>query len=262
MGLTNKQTAERWASGAQESGRSSGGHVFFEGHRLYSYGYHYLTGYIVRDGEHSTRPWVLLNADKYSVTTGSHTRDAWEAVYHGIPAAKIVHVPGLTALGRLFYRRDTDGVCSPETKAAVREWAVAQYVNKDCASEAIGGLEAVFALFNMSRSVNAVRKEAEARKRYEARRQERDKRHALKRNLRLFRELTDADRKNILMECQSANRCRWKAKEALELMRFAKQTRQSESLVNRIRDYRREARARAEKLEREEWARYNARQAA
>lgn len=83
----NDQCAHVWASQSQESGRGSKGSVYFEGGALYSYGSHFLTGFILGET-------VFLNADSYSVSTSRHQSAARWASRH----LKQVFLPDLTQL--------------------------------------------------------------------------------------------------------------------------------------------------------------------
>lgn len=69
-----EMVAHVWAQGRQESGRNSARSVFFEGAKLFSYGSHFLTGYLLPDGA------AFLNEGRYSVSTSRHQSDARHAV--------------------------------------------------------------------------------------------------------------------------------------------------------------------------------------
>lgn len=74
------QVAHVWAQGRQAEGRNSARRVYFEGPRLFSYGSHFLTGYLLPDGA------AFLNSARYSVSTSRHCRDAAGAVRgRGLP---------------------------------------------------------------------------------------------------------------------------------------------------------------------------------
>jgi len=78
---SNDMVAHIWAQGNKDSGKSNNGQFYFEGRELYSYGSHYLAGFLMPDGT------ALLNADSYSPTTGKHMSYAARAVaykYHSI----------------------------------------------------------------------------------------------------------------------------------------------------------------------------------
>lgn len=66
--------AHVWAQGTQEEGRNPTRTVYFDGPRLFSYGSHFLTGYLLPDGA------AFLNSGRYSVSTSRHQSDARHAI--------------------------------------------------------------------------------------------------------------------------------------------------------------------------------------
>lgn len=66
--------AHVWAQGTQEEGRNAARRVYFDGPRLFSYGAHFLTAYLLPDGA------AFLNSGRYSVSTSRHQSDARHAV--------------------------------------------------------------------------------------------------------------------------------------------------------------------------------------
>lgn len=86
------RVAHLWAHQAQDSAKYRD-NFYFTGRALFSYGTHYLVGYIMPDGVNS-RDVALLNADPNSVTTNGHRRDAAHAVSHMAQYT----LPGLTDL--------------------------------------------------------------------------------------------------------------------------------------------------------------------
>lgn len=72
--FNNDMVAHVWNSQSQTFGRSNNGNYYFEGRALYSYGSHFLVGYIMPDGT------ALLNGDSYSTSTSGHQSDARRAV--------------------------------------------------------------------------------------------------------------------------------------------------------------------------------------
>lgn len=103
----NRTVAKIWAAGKGDA-QSNNGQFFNRGNMLFSYGTHYLAGYIVPDQylpEGSvTRDrmtvLVLINAKKVSPTTGKHTsmaRQAAASLAREIPGSVpvIVNVPDL-----------------------------------------------------------------------------------------------------------------------------------------------------------------------
>lgn len=74
----NDMVAHVWAQQNADAtaGQSGNGNFFFRGRTLYSYGTHFVVGFIMPDGV------AFLNADSYSVSTSGHQSDAAGAVRH------------------------------------------------------------------------------------------------------------------------------------------------------------------------------------
>ncbi len=87
----NSMVAHVWANQSERYGRSNNGNFYFEGPALYSYGSHFLVGYIMPDGT------ALLNASSYSMSTSGHQSDAGCAV-HG----RSLYIRNLTVLRTLL----------------------------------------------------------------------------------------------------------------------------------------------------------------
>lgn len=97
----NSGIAHVWAQGRYSFGRTGNGNLYFHGPALYSYGSHYVAGYILPalDAAANWQPGVaLLNADSYSVSTSQHVGDAASAARHRSP----LWVPNLTELARVL----------------------------------------------------------------------------------------------------------------------------------------------------------------
>ena len=62
----NREVFHVYAQQSQEEGRTSSGNVFFEGKKIYSYGYHYLLGEFINDNT------IIINDRGYSSTTAKH----------------------------------------------------------------------------------------------------------------------------------------------------------------------------------------------
>lgn len=86
--FSNDMVAHVWAQQTQNEGRSHNGNSFFEGPAIYSYGRHFVVGYIMPDGT------ALLNRDTYSISTSRHQSEARGAVRH----RTCFTLPGLTNL--------------------------------------------------------------------------------------------------------------------------------------------------------------------
>lgn len=70
----NSMTAHVWAQNTQSEGRSHNGNLYFDGATLYSYGRHFIVGYVLPNGD------AFLNSDSYSVSTSRHQSEARRAV--------------------------------------------------------------------------------------------------------------------------------------------------------------------------------------
>lgn len=77
--MNNSMVAHLWANEKKESGKGS--NLFFEGRSIYSYGYHFEVGRIVRNkcGEKA----YLLNDEYYSSSTCKHQRCVRSAIPTG-----------------------------------------------------------------------------------------------------------------------------------------------------------------------------------
>lgn len=71
--FTTDMVAHVWAQNSQGHGRSGNGQLFFTGRALYSYGTHFMVGYIAAPGT------VFLDSDGYSITTSKHKGKAGNA---------------------------------------------------------------------------------------------------------------------------------------------------------------------------------------
>jgi len=63
---SNYDTIHTFAQQTHPEGRTSNGNVFFEGNKIYSYGYHYLLG------EFIDKDTIMINDEGYSISTGKH----------------------------------------------------------------------------------------------------------------------------------------------------------------------------------------------
>lgn len=84
--MNNSMVAHLWANEKKESGKGS--NLFFEGRSIYSYGYHFEVGRIVRNkrGEKA----YLVNDEYYSISTSIHLR----CIYNAIPTGSKVFPVG------------------------------------------------------------------------------------------------------------------------------------------------------------------------
>jgi len=84
----NDMVAHVWNAQEESSGQSGNGNFYFIGRTLYSYGSHFVVGYIMPDGV------AFLNADRCSVSTSGHQSAARGATRN----RRTVSVAGLTDL--------------------------------------------------------------------------------------------------------------------------------------------------------------------
>lgn len=85
---SNADRARRWMDRAL--GRAerdlSGGNVFYDGDTIFSYGYHFPMATVMRDG-HEQPSWVLVNGDRFSVSTSRHQSEVRHQVMRsGLPS--------------------------------------------------------------------------------------------------------------------------------------------------------------------------------
>ena len=66
--FSNTDCVHIFAQRTQNNGRTSNNNIFFEGDKIYSYGYHYELGRFLDDKT------ILINDEGYSVSTGKHIR--------------------------------------------------------------------------------------------------------------------------------------------------------------------------------------------
>lgn len=92
------EVSHLWAHRAQDSARYAKDNFFFTGAALYSYGSHYLCGFMIG------RDVAFLNSDSYSVTTGGHQRLASGATSH----LTQYRLPDMTALYDVLRLADDD----------------------------------------------------------------------------------------------------------------------------------------------------------
>jgi hypothetical protein len=106
----NSQVAHVWNSLSEARGQTNNGNAYFEGPALYSYGSHFLTGFIMPDGV------ALLNGDSYSVSTSGHQGDARGAVRNRATFT----IRNLTDMGDLL-RAISRGKLSADWKRRARD---------------------------------------------------------------------------------------------------------------------------------------------
>src|SRR3954462_6091270 len=83
-----REVAHVWNSQTEAEGQNNNGQFYFIGSRIYSYGSHFLVGFILPGGV------ALLNSSGYSITTAKHKGFASYATCN----RTTYHVPNLTEL--------------------------------------------------------------------------------------------------------------------------------------------------------------------
>jgi len=76
---TGDMVAHLWAHQSQDSARRGDGRLNFSGRAIYSYGSHFLAGYMLGEGDARV---ALINSDSYSISTSRHMGMIRGAVRH------------------------------------------------------------------------------------------------------------------------------------------------------------------------------------
>lgn len=168
----NAMVAHVWAQGTQSFGQSGNGNFFFHGRALYSYGAHFVAGYILpREGETLAQSsassgalsvgLTLVELESNSVSTNRHVSHARQAA-RGEWAA----VPGLTQLARALARAETN--CDADSVLAdVREWAITNAAygdGTDAVARALPAILSAIGADNPERRARAAIAEAERKR--------------------------------------------------------------------------------------------------
>lgn len=129
--FTNDMTAHVWAQFTQESGRSNNGNLYFDGRALFSYGRHFVAGFLAPEpGNPQGVGVAFINSDSYSISTSRHVSLAAGAVRH----RGRVWVPNLTKLADIFAdannatRERLNPGCYPTEYGAASASAFARYM--------------------------------------------------------------------------------------------------------------------------------------
>lgn len=154
--FSNDMVAHVWANQSQPEGRSHNGQYYFQGRALYSYGSHFVAGYVMPDGA------TLITADSYSITTSRHVSRA-----HSAARGTVYRVPDLTGLVNshgLYWleKGDDDGAA----KRAIVRHVEAQALNlsDDAAEYLLGQVKAARSWPKIKRAAERARDKAKADK--------------------------------------------------------------------------------------------------
>jgi hypothetical protein len=145
-----RELAHVWNSQSQDEGRNNNGQFYFVGSRLYSYGSHYLVGFILPSGD------VLMNDSSYSNTTAKHKGHAANATHN----RRRYYAPNLTALD--YALRDVES----GSKSHIRRQraTVREYLVKYSAELCEGSGAYIAGLFGLARSWPALQREGERKR--------------------------------------------------------------------------------------------------
>ena len=148
--FSNDMVAHVWANQSQDSGRSHNGQYYFQGRALYSYGSHFVAGFVMPDGA------TLITTDSYSITTTRHVSRA-----HGAARGRVYRVPGLTGLvnGHGLYWLEK-GAADPEARALAKR-AIVRYVTDNARALADDAAEYLLGQVKAARSWPKIKREAE-----------------------------------------------------------------------------------------------------
>lgn len=139
-----RELAHIWNSQTQSEGRNNNGQFYFTGRCLYSYGSHFLVGFIMPDGS------ALMNDSGYSITTSKHKGFAAYATSN----RRRYYVPNLT---------DLDYPLRAAAEGNAKRWRshVREYLLKYASELSEGSGEYIARLFGLARSWPAIRRQAE-----------------------------------------------------------------------------------------------------
>ena len=103
--VSRETVAHLWAHKVQDNARTPSGNFYFNGPALYSYGSHFMCGYMMPDEyQRDGQPLVLVNAGSYSMTTSRHM----DAMRHAMPRYYArIEVAGLD--NNAVFRLNADG---------------------------------------------------------------------------------------------------------------------------------------------------------
>lgn len=266
--------AHLWAHQAQDSAKYRD-NFYFSGRSIFSYGSHFLAGFIMPDGAHS-RDVALINADRYSVTTGRHMGVVRSATRHmdsfELPSltdlrdvlgtladVSLTNINERLAGSRAFrklaladitdmeYPAKSRALAASNARNTVARWIagnVAEFSRDDAGARFIAEL-AGFTAAEFNRMIAKAVKAAEARKEKQAEAErERERREAkaiAAMSDSAFRATWPADGNDSRADSYDAKRSKEFAKKLFRLARSAKAagwTRVAAKVKARERDYR------------------------
>lgn len=133
-----KRYAERVHNPALKVRRSASSNVYVQGDSIYSYGRHFEMGRVVRDAS-GDATCVVLNGDRYSVSTSRHQNDLRYAIRNSDVQVPVIVVP-FTALRAA--RIDIDSIVPLDVRADGYEYTLQTAAEPPKGAELTGALNA------------------------------------------------------------------------------------------------------------------------
>lgn len=122
------QVAHVWAQQTQTFGQNSKGTLYFEGGALYSYGRHYMIGFIMPESG-AISGAAILNSTSSSPTTNGHRSDARRAV-----SGFTLHAPDIEDIRDILRDVARDGFAATDCKAEMSRYLVKHRADLDDAT--------------------------------------------------------------------------------------------------------------------------------
>ena len=188
--FSNHMVAHVWANQSQESGRSNNGQFYFNGRAIFSYGSHFVAGFIMADGA------ALINSDTYSITTSRHSSHVRNAARH----RECYSVPNLTKLynDALRYLEHRDGKLSADERK--RFFA---FMGDNVLSMSEESARYLLRFIGRESSFDKIKRDAE-KKRAKAKADERKREIALRLySAKSFDKMSDSDFMSVLDELET-----------------------------------------------------------
>ena len=122
------QVAHVWANQTQTFGQNSKGTLYFDGPALYSYGRHYMIGFIMPESG-AISAAAILNSTSSSPTTNGHRSDARRAV-----SGFTIHAPDLEDIRDTLNRVARDGETATSDKPEMTRYLAKHRADLDAAA--------------------------------------------------------------------------------------------------------------------------------
>ena len=208
----NDMVVHVWAQQCQQEGRSGNHNVYFDGPALYSYGDHYLTGFMLPNAKrlvgYDIERWgeihgkgtirALINADSYSITTTAHCSTACGAVgyneYASIPQLTALRTP-LLVMAAKAGNKYCAGYKPSDNPDAIAGWEYDRYqwarIKNDVDAWAFNHIDShayavgvILQLFGMAKAFNRIKRSRATYERKIAREAAKAEKREVKRNVK------------------------------------------------------------------------------